>query len=232
MLKGDDHEFETERELILDAVVEGICGLDADGRATFCNDAVLKMTGYRAEEVVGKDVHELLHHGRPDGTLYPAEECFFRKALEANQPAHVMGEFLWRKNGTCFPIEYWARPIERPGSRMRHVATLKDTTDIEQAKDALHNSEEKYRRILASAPDVAWTSNRHGRTIYVSPKAEAVLGYTLQEIFSGTLLVSKGQEVTPTVIFKLKNFHVRRAVQNDVAVSLSETSLAFVKGAS
>jgi len=184
-VKRDDHEFETERELILDAVVEGSCGLDADGRATFCNDAALKMTGYRAEEVVGKDVHELLHHSRPDGTQYPAEECVFRKALEANQPAHVMGEFLWRKNGTYFPIEYWARPIERPGSRTRHVATLKDTTDIEQAKDALHNSEEKYRRILASAPDVAWTSNRHGRTIYVSPKAEDVLGYTLQEIYAG-----------------------------------------------
>jgi len=60
-------------------------------------------------------------------------------------------------------------------------------------------------------------------------------GMVIQEeirSFSGTLLVSKGQEVTPTVIFKLKNFHVRRAVQNDVAVSLSETSLAFVKGAS
>jgi len=50
--------------------------------------------------------------------------------------------------------------------------------------------------------------------------------------FSGTLLVSKGQEVTPAVIMKLKNFHIRRAIGSDVTVSLPKTSLAFVKGAS
>jgi CheY-like chemotaxis protein len=49
--------------------------------------------------------------------------------------------------------------------------------------------------------------------------------------FSGTLLVSKGQEVTPTVIFKLKNFHVRRAIGGDVTVSMPKTTLTFVKGA-
>jgi FixJ family two-component response regulator len=50
--------------------------------------------------------------------------------------------------------------------------------------------------------------------------------------YQGTLLVSKGQEVTSTVIFKLKNFHARRAIGGDVMVSVPATSLAFVKGAS
>ena len=49
---------------------------------------------------------------------------------------------------------------------------------------------------------------------------------------SGTLLVSKGQEVTAAVILKLKNFLSRRAIGNEVSVSLPPTSLAFVKGAS
>ncbi len=48
----------------------------------------------------------------------------------------------------------------------------------------------------------------------------------------GALLVSKGQEVTPTVIFKLKNFHARRAISGTLNVSMSTTTLAFVKGAS
>ncbi len=47
----------------------------------------------------------------------------------------------------------------------------------------------------------------------------------------GALLVSKGQEVTSTVIFKLKNFHARRAIGNEVTVSMPTTTLAFVKGA-
>jgi len=48
----------------------------------------------------------------------------------------------------------------------------------------------------------------------------------------GTLLVSKGQEVTPTVISKLKNFHARRAIASSVAVSMPATTLAFIKAAS
>jgi len=55
-----------------------------------------------------------------------------------------------------------------------------------------------------------------------------------QEIrtLDGGLLVSKGQEVTPTVIFKLKNYHARRAIAGSVTVSMPTTTLAFVKGAS
>ncbi len=49
----------------------------------------------------------------------------------------------------------------------------------------LRRGEERFRRILASAPDIAWTVECSGRTIYVSPKVEAVLGYTKQEICSG-----------------------------------------------
>jgi ActR/RegA family two-component response regulator len=48
----------------------------------------------------------------------------------------------------------------------------------------------------------------------------------------GTLLVSKGQEVTAPLLLKLKNFHARRSIGADVDVSMPATTLAFVKGAS
>jgi CheY-like chemotaxis protein len=50
--------------------------------------------------------------------------------------------------------------------------------------------------------------------------------------FEGALLVSKGQEVTSPLLFKLKNFHARRAITGDVTASMPTTTLAFVKGAS
>ncbi len=49
---------------------------------------------------------------------------------------------------------------------------------------------------------------------------------------AGTLVVSKGQEVTPTVIFKLKNLLARGAVSNNVSASMPKSTLAFVKSAS
>lgn len=48
----------------------------------------------------------------------------------------------------------------------------------------------------------------------------------------GMLLVSKGQEVSPPLILKLKNFHARRMIGAEVTISMPKTTLAFVKGAS
>ncbi len=48
----------------------------------------------------------------------------------------------------------------------------------------------------------------------------------------GQLLVSKGHEVTSTVISKLKNFQARRAIGESVSISMPASTLAFVKGAS
>jgi len=55
-----------------------------------------------------------------------------------------------------------------------------------------------------------------------------------QEVLNldGGLLVSKGHEVTPAVIVRLKNFHARRAIPASVTVSMPRSTLAFVKGAS
>lgn len=64
---------------------------------------------------------------------------------------------------------------------------------------------------------------------------ELAPGMVIQEdvrTLDGGLLVSKGQEVTSTVIFKLKNLQARRAIAGNVHVSLPTSALAFVKGAS
>ncbi|HYM77281.1 MAG TPA: PAS domain S-box protein [Candidatus Dormibacteraeota bacterium] len=179
-----NHEFKPELQVILDAVVEGVCGVDAQGKATFCNDALLKITGYEADEIIGKNLHELLHHSRPDGTPYPAKDCPFHKAIMAHEEARIVGEHLWRKDGICFPTEHYLRPLQPSQGPTCFVATFKDLTEIHQTKAVLRKSEEKFRRILTNMPEVAWTSDRHGRILYISPKVEAMLGYSKPEIFA------------------------------------------------
>lgn len=180
--KNSDGALGAELNAILDGVVEGVCGLDAEGNLTFCNEALATMTGYRVDEVVGRNMHELLHHSRLDGTRYPAEECVVRKAVAAREAVNIVGEVLWRKDGSCFPTDCWMRVLQSPSNRTRYVVTIKNISEIQNARDVLRRSEEKFRRILASAPDVAWTCDQEGRTVYISPKAESVLGYSSEEI--------------------------------------------------
>ena len=107
--------------------------------------------------------------------------------MHAHEATHVAGEILWRKDGTCFPANYWVSPLKERIGATHHVATVKDITEMQQVREVRRKSEEKFRRILASTPDVAWTSDRQGRMVYVSPKVEGVLGYTTEEIrASGT----------------------------------------------
>jgi hypothetical protein len=64
---------------------------------------------------------------------------------------------------------------------------------------------------------------------------ELMPGIILQEEVrstTGGLLVSRGQEITPTVIFKLNNFRARQTISDSLAVSMPKSTLAFVKGAS
>ncbi len=188
----------SELQLILDTVAEGLCGLDAAGNATFCNDAFLKMTGYRTEEVVGNNLHALLHPRRPDGTKDLAEVCALCKVTDFRREIHLVGEVFWRKDGTSFPTEYRSRPVESSSSVTECVATIHDiVAEIRHAKEELsrrvekeenedptddEESEKEALRMPMSNPDVAWTSDRRRRTIYISPMVETVCGYTAQEI--------------------------------------------------
>ena len=183
-VKSDGWDVNGDQQLIMDAVVEGVCGVDSEGKATFCNEALLKITGYSREAMLGKNLHEWLHQASKapgNGT-----ECAFCKVLRDGEPAQIVGELLRRKDGTCLSAEYWAQPVARPCGRTRFVITVKDISEIKQAKYAMRKGEEKFRRILGSLPEVAWTADRQGRVVYVSPKVEAFLGYTKQEICGGT----------------------------------------------
>ena len=192
LFQGTSAQLQTEMQLILNTIVEGLCGADAQGNATFCNEALLRMTGYRMEEVVGKNLHALLHNRRPDGNPYPGEECPLTKALESRQPIHLLQEFLWRKDGSCLPIEYRAHPLPQPTGLTACVIAVHDISQQEQAIASLRINEERFRRILASVAEVAWTADRNRQTIYISPKVESVLGYTKPEICSSGPLLRSG----------------------------------------
>ncbi|MFZ1009940.1 MAG: PAS domain S-box protein [Candidatus Sulfotelmatobacter sp.] len=182
LLKSSDTELKAELQLILNAFVEGLCGIDVGGNVTFCNDALLKITGYSTEELIGSSLHQSIHHSRSDGARYPVEECPIYQAIKAHRSMHTTGEFYWRKNGTRFPSESWVHPLIQPLGRTAFVVTIQDLTEIHNDKEALRQSEEKFRRILAGVPDIAWTADRQGRILYISPKAEAVFGYSKAEM--------------------------------------------------
>lgn len=131
-------DSEDKLRLLLDSTAEAILGIDLEHRCTFSNPASLRLLGYkRANEMLGKNMHDLMHHSRPDGTLLPIEECRIRRATETGRGVHVEDEVLWRSDGTSFPAEYWSYPQWKGGQIVGAVVAFVDITKRKLAEAAV-----------------------------------------------------------------------------------------------
>jgi diguanylate cyclase (GGDEF)-like protein/PAS domain S-box-containing protein len=138
--------------LLLDSTAEAIYGLDFDGNCTFCNTTCLRTLGYeKQDDLLGKNMHELIHHSRVDGSPYPAEDCQIYKAFKKNEKSHVDTEVLFRMDGSSFPVEYWSSPIIHNGITVGCVVTYLDITERKQAMASLQESNERFRTSFTDA---------------------------------------------------------------------------------
>jgi PAS domain S-box-containing protein len=137
-------ESEDKLRLLLDSTAEAIYGIDLEHRCTFCNPACLRTLGYeQVDEVLGKNMHNLIHHTRADGTLHPVEECRVHRVTRTGEGVHAEDEVLWRANGTSFPVEYWSYPQRKGNAVVGAVVTFIDITERKLAEAALANVSRK-----------------------------------------------------------------------------------------
>jgi PAS domain S-box-containing protein len=123
--------FQQRYDLILNSAGEGIFGLDLNGRVSFVNPTAARLTGYDSRELIGRNIHEMLHHTKADGTPHPQEECPIYAALKKGETRIKDNDLFWRKDGSSFPVDYAATPIG-PGdgsSSVGAVVVFRDVTE-------------------------------------------------------------------------------------------------------
>jgi len=130
-------ESEERNRLILNSAGDGIFGVNESALVTFVNPNALKMLGFKREELVGNQIHPIVHHTRADGTEYPTEECPVRISATRGATHHIEDEVLWRKDGSFFPVEYTSKPIIRDRKIAGAVVTFRDITDRLKAEQEL-----------------------------------------------------------------------------------------------
>src|SRR5947208_12228946 len=89
-------------EALLESTNEGLYGIDLEGRCTFLNRAGAEMLGFSRYEVLGRNMHRLIHHSREDRTPYAEEECPIARSVRTGEAVRVESEVRWRKDGSSF----------------------------------------------------------------------------------------------------------------------------------
>ena len=133
-----------QHQLILNSVGEGVYGLDTQGNTTFVNPAAASLIGWEMDDLIGKSMHAILHHSKPDGTFYPREECHIYAAFKEGTVRRVDNEVFWRKDGTSFPVEYISTPMHNEKNQLiGSVVTFRDITQRKLSESILRSANEE-----------------------------------------------------------------------------------------
>ncbi|WP_341212869.1 GAF domain-containing protein [uncultured Limimaricola sp.] len=128
---------EADLALLLDATADGFYAVDTEGRTTRCNASFLRMLGFDSEEaVIGKLLHDVIHHSHADGTHYAHEDCPIYRVARMGDTAHVDHEVFFRTDGTSFPVEYWVRPVIWQGELQGAVCNIVDISERKRAEES------------------------------------------------------------------------------------------------
>ncbi len=142
---------------ILMTAAEGIYGIDGQGVVTFINPRACAMLGYEEYELVGKVMHNVVHHSHRDGSIYPKEDC----------PIHTPGvpiesndkEVFWTKSGQPIPIEFSTSPIDPDHKELGAVITFRDITKRRRDELSLRRYAQELKRSNSELQEFAYAAS-------------------------------------------------------------------------
>ena len=185
---------EARTRRVINASGDGIIELDTSGRMTLVNPAAAQMLGYRADQLLGRLLHETIHHSYPNGQPYPLEKCPTAAAVRQGKKLRGEDNVFWRADGRPLPVLVSTQPILSGGQVTGGVVNF---SDISARQEAEQNSEEARvaaERLARSKSDFLANMSHEIRTPLNGVLGMARIGYRenmgrgrSQEMFSRIL---------------------------------------------
>ncbi len=171
-----------QMQMLLESTGQGVYGIDLQGNCTFINRATCEMIDYRPEEALGRNMHELVHHHKPDGSLYPVDQCPVFRAFKKGEGCRVDTEVIWRRDGTPIPVEYSSFPILEGAKITGAVVTVIDITERKRAGEKVRENEQLFRSIFENAQIGIGVFKIDEQKLSPNRALQEMLGYSEKEL--------------------------------------------------
>lgn len=164
---------------LMNTIVDGVISISASGAILDFNPACEKLFGYRADEVLGRNVKMLMpdpFRSEHDSYIQNYKETRQRKVIGIGR--EVVG---LRKDGTTFPMELSVGEIQ-DGEQRAFVGIIRDITSRARLEQGLRDSDAQHRAIIDTAVDGIIIIDLLGTVRVFNPACVKMFGYSANEI--------------------------------------------------
>ena len=169
---------EREYRAIIDSVSDIIFETSVDGEITLLNDAWIKVTGFETEQVIGRNLFDLLHPQDQE-----EQRTNFSLLIKGKKSAYRTYTRLRSSDGTFRSVELAMSMLRQDENKnMRVVGTFTDVEERRRAEKALSEAEKKYRTIVENAAGGIYQVTPEGQFLSANPAMARILGYDSPEL--------------------------------------------------
>src|SRR5215207_10763735 len=153
-----------------------------DNPITYVNPTFERMSGYSAQEVLGRNCRFLQGTDREQPAL---EEL--RAALQEGRGCQAVLR-NYKKDGTLFWNELSISPVrDEEGHLISFIGVQNDVTERKRAEEALQYQLDLTRTITDNAADSLFLWDTEGRVTFMNPAAEQTFGWRQEELLGEVL---------------------------------------------
>ncbi|MGE0082796.1 MAG: PAS domain S-box protein [Desulfococcaceae bacterium] len=164
-------ESEERYRLLVETMNEGLAVLDENTVMIYVNEKLCRMLGRPREEITGSPISRYF-----DGENLRIYQQEREKRKKGDSSSY---EIAWRrKDGQAMPTIISPVPIfDAEGNFKGSFGVITDIRRIRQAEEEVRKSEERFRSLSESSPDIIFTLAADSTFTYLNPAFEALLGY-------------------------------------------------------
>ena len=155
-----------------------VWSIGPDATFSFVSDTCERLVGWRPEELLGRHFGALVHPSSQGGRGAGLGEDL----LERNAGGPRTGSTCCAATGAPLPAEFTAMATLDPdGSFIGANGSVRDMTETDRLERELRESENRYRDLASSSPDMVFATDPQGVYTFVSDAATSILGWDLEE---------------------------------------------------